>query len=520
MSRTKRSRAGKAQLPARQHNVRDSYTNNFSRLGFGQLNLMEAAEYPVTRMTQNYAMLNAMYRNDWIAGRIIDTIPQDMTKNWYKLVTQLKPDQLELYEKTERLTRVHSSVLEGLKWGRLFGGAAGVIVLDGQEDMLDQPLDLRMIVPGSFKGIIVADRWNGVYPDISLVQDISDPDFGLPEYYNFCMSETDLARGIRVHHSRVLRFMGRTLPYVERMAENYWGLSEIEHVYNELNKRNTTSENIAQLVFQANVRTYKMADLGQLLATMDVNAQRELYQTLTMQNFLMSNMSLNVMDKDDDLVSQSANLGGVSEIYELFMLDIAGACEIPVTKLFGRSPAGMNATGESDLTNYYNKIRLEQEAVLRPIIEKLMPVIAMSTWGMIPDDMDFEFEPVGDSTEEQRASLIQQSADAIVNVFNAGLISQKTALKELRQSGTSLNMWTNIGDEEIENADETTNAPMDEMGMGGGMPLEQSGQSPAPNEQGQPVQPEPEGEDQPEPNGSSGGEAAPDVGRRPGKRKR
>lgn len=467
MSRKQNRQRAKAQMPAarNQRPTTDSYMNSFNRLGIGQLNLMEAAEYPISRMTQNYALLNSMYRNDWIAGRIIDTIPQDMVKNWYKLVSQLQPDRIKEYEMTERRTHVKESVLEGLKWGRLFGGAAGIIVVEGQEDMLDQPLNLQMIMPGSFKGLIIADRWSGVYPDTALVQDLSDPDFGLPEYYTFCMSETDMANGIRVHHSRVVRFTGRELPYIERMAENYWGLSEIEHVYTELNKRNTTSENIAQLIFQANIRTYKMADLGQTLMNTDPYSQRELYQTLSMQNFLMSNMGLNIMDKDDDLVTTQYGFGGVSEVYELFMLDISGACEIPVTKLFGRSPAGMNATGESDLTNYYNKVSQDQVAILRPVINKLMPVIALSTWGVIPDDLDFEFEPIGDTSEQERAALIQQSSAAIVSAFTAGLISQRTALKELRQSGASLNMWTNIEDAEINAADDIASGLLDEVSL-------------------------------------------------------
>jgi len=31
----------------------DSFSNPFARLGFGQLNLLETADYPITRMTQN-----------------------------------------------------------------------------------------------------------------------------------------------------------------------------------------------------------------------------------------------------------------------------------------------------------------------------------------------------------------------------------------------------------------------------------------------------------------------------------
>ena len=63
------------------------------------------------------------------------------------------------------------------------------------------------------------------------------------------------------------------------------------------------------------------------------------------------------------------------------MYDICGATEIPATRLFGRSPEGMNATGDSDIQNYYEKISTKQDAQLRPILEKLLPVISMSAWG-------------------------------------------------------------------------------------------------------------------------------------------
>ena len=458
--------------------ARDSFANPFARLGAGQMNLLNTSGYPITRMTQDYAKLNALYRNDWIAARIIDTIPEDMTKNWYSVTSQINPDQIKQYEITERRTHLKRSILEGLKWGRLFGGAAGVIIIEGQEDMLDQPLDLRLVLPGTFKGLLIADRWSGIYPDSNVVSDISDPDYGLPEYYTFSMSESALESGIRVHHSRIVRFTGRELPYVERLSENYWGMSEIEHVFTELNKRNTTSENIASLIFQANIRTYKMADLGQTLMTADPQSLSELYQTLTVQNFLQSNMGMNVMDKDDDLQTSQYTFTGVSDVYEMFMLDIAGAAEIPVTKLFGRSPAGMNATGESDLTNYYDKIGQDQETCLRPVIEKLLPIICLSTWGVIPDDIDFTFNPIGTTSETERASLVQQTSTAIITAFQAGLISQQTALEELRKSGARYSMWQSISDETIAQADSLSSAEFDEMSMEKTTPPEDQDQPP------------------------------------------
>ena len=443
-------------IPTKKRRTADSYSNPMARIGFGQFNLTQMSDYPLTRLTQNFALLNSLYRTEWIARRIIDTLPQDMTKNWYELKSQLPPDQLDLFATMERKTRLKDQINEGLTWGRLFGGAAGVIVIEGQEDMLDQPLSLELIMPGQYKGLIIADRWSGVYPESSIVQDISDPDFGTPEYYNFCMTDTDMANGIRVHHSRVVRFLGRRLPQIERIAESYWGMSELEHVYNELDKRNSASANIAHLLWQANLKIFKMRDLGQFLTTTDVESQKELYETLTMQNALMNSAGMGVVDRDDDFTTSQYTFSGISDVYELFMLDVSGASEYPVTKLFGRSPAGMNSTGESDLTNYYDHVKQGQENDLRPVIEKLLPVLAMSTWGAIPDDLTFEFNPVRDSSESERADLMLKYTQSICAAFTNNIISQATALKELRQTSSFTGAYTNIDDKEIDQAMKST----------------------------------------------------------------
>lgn len=433
--------------------AKDSYSNSLARLGAGQLNLASFSEYPITRLTQNYALMNSLYRNDWIAGRIIDTVPEDMCKNWYKLTSNLTPDQIKGFSRVERRSGVRRSILEGLKWGRLYGGTAGVMMVSGQEDMLSEPLDLGMIMPGQFKGIIIADRWNGVYPSIELVDDLDDPDFGLPEYYTFSIDSNALTSGIRVHHSRVLRFVGRELPYIERMAETYWGMSELEHIYEELNKRNSTSANIAQLIFQSNIRVLKMEDFGQLLTSTSPEIQRDLYQTIQAQNMMMNNMGIQLLSREDSFENHASSFSGLSELYEMFMMDISGASEIPVTKLYGRSPAGMNSTGEGDLTNYYDTIHQRQESSLRPVLDKVIPVLSMSTWGAIPDDLEYEFESIRDSSDEERANIIQQTTNAINTAYTSDIINQRIALQELQKTSSSTGMWTSITDEDIENAD-------------------------------------------------------------------
>jgi phage-related protein (TIGR01555 family) len=434
----------------------DSYVNHLARLGDGQDNLPSAGTYSVTRRTQDYNLMNALYRNDWIARRIVDTIAEDMCKNWYRITSTLDPDAISQYAKVERRTNLKQSVITGLKWGRLYGGAAGLIMISGQGDMLDQPIDYSMIMPGDFKGVSIFDRWNGVAPSTRLVEDLDDPDFGTPECYMFQTGTLGAGAAIPVHHSRVLRFIGRELPYVERLIEMYWGMSELEHVYDELTKRNMTSANVAQLVFQANLRILKMADFGEMLATTSPRMQEQLYSTIRAQTELMNSHGVQVLDRQDEFQTHQYSFSGLSDVYEQFMMDIAGAAEMPVTKLFGRSPAGMNTTGDSDLRNYYDAIKQKQEAVLRPVIDKLVPIVCTSAWGYAPEDLEYEFQSVREVPEEEQSAVTQRTAQAILQAFQLGAISQKTTLKELRATSSMTGLWSTITDEDIDNADDLT----------------------------------------------------------------
>ena len=150
-------------------------------------------------------------------------------------------------------------------------------------------------------------------------------------------------------------------------------------------------------------------------------------------------------------------------------MDISGAAEIPVTRLFGRSPSGLNATGESDLQNYYDMIAEKQESYLRPILNKVLPPFIISTLGSLPDDFDFEFDPVAEPSDKERADLAKCGTDNVVAAYNAGLISQRTALKELKQQSERTGVWTNITDEDIERASDSVEPPGEMGGMFGDM---------------------------------------------------
>ena len=469
MSKRKRRRAlDKAPEPQPiRSRALDAFSNVLARLGAGTPNLLEGTEYSLQRMSRDFNTLNALYRESWIVRRIIDVIPADMLKNWITITSGLDPDVEKRLSLTLRRTQLIDKIKRGMQWGRLYGGALGVMLVKHQGYDLSQPLQLDWIMPGDFAGLLIFDRWNGVNPSSELIEDISDPDYGFPKYYTV----TDPAGGgsVKIHHSRVIRFTGNTLPFWEEIAEMQWGASVVESIFDELRKRDNVSWNIAQLTFMANIRVLKMQDLGQLLAATDNESQAELLRTLEAQNMLLNNMGMQVMDAADGLETHQYTFGGLADCYQQFIMDISGAAEIPVTRLFGRSPSGLNATGESDLQNYYDMIAEKQESYLRPILNKVLPPFIISTLGSLPDDFDFEFDPVAEPTDKERADLAKCGTDNVVAAYNAGLISQRTALKELKQQSERTGVWTNITDEDIERASDTVEPPGEMGGMFGGM---------------------------------------------------
>lgn len=444
MSRRNKSRPRGAQPNTEAVSVQDAFSNPLFRLGYGSQSPLEATEYPLTRMTDNYALLNSLYRDNWVVQNVVGIIPDDMTKKWFAPAGAVGPEHLKELDRVQRVTALRERVNEGLRWGRLYGGAAGLIMIRGQEGMLGQPLELESIYPGTFQGLYILDRWQGVVPGVELVFEGGEP---VPAYYSI----TD-ARGntvAKVHHSRLVRFTGRDLPFLERVAELYWGESEVEALYNDVVKHDNVAANMAALTFRANVDTMEVQNLDQLFSVTSGEQQRRFWNVMQAQSVMKSNFGMQLVNRGDQIKNTQYTFTGLQEVYDSMCLDLSGASRIPVTKLFGRSPAGMNATGESDLRNYYDYVDTLREAKLRPILEKLLPVLAMSAWGAVPDGLDITFPPLWTPTAAEVAEIALKKAQAIRDTFQAGLFRADTAQRELKKLADETGMFDSISEEEI-----------------------------------------------------------------------
>jgi phage-related protein (TIGR01555 family) len=461
--------------PLRQTGI-DYFVNMVARMGWGSPSLTEGTDYEMVRLSNNYWLLLTLYRNHWLARRIVDGKAEDMVRAWPKLVSDIDPEDIKTFNRTIQRTYSPYNICRALKWARLYGGAGALIVIKGHEKILAEPLDLDDVNPGSYLGLIPFDRWVGIWPeDSELSENLRHPlEWGLPEYYN-CYAQ-DKGQNFRVHSSRILRFTGPEIPTPELQAQLYWGISILELVYEELRKKDNASWSILQLMFRANIIARVDPTLDQFLAGLGAGtqAQQRLASVLQAQNEILSNQSMLILGKDGDMKAVQYSFAGMSEVYQQFQMDVAGAAEDTITHLFGRTITGLGQTNDSDELLYEQRIAKEQSNHLRPNLDKLFPVILMSDFGEVPDDLDMSFPSIRVLTEEEKAELVTKASAPILAAYDSGVIGRKTAMQELQALGETTNVFTNITDEQINEAEEEPELPGEELLAG----IEGKGPSP------------------------------------------
>ena len=336
-----------------------------------------------------------------------------------------------------------------------------LIAIEGQEDILDEPLDLDSVGPGQYQGLITFDRWTGIYPSTEISTDITKPhEFGLPTHYTV---NTIGADTFQVHASRILRFIGPDVPQPEYQAQMYWGISVLEPVFEEVRKRDNMSWTILMRSLRASLIAQKNPELANALSGLGMSqAALQAFQArMEAQNELLSNQNMLILGKDGGLEMHSDSLSGSAEVYQQYQMDISGAAEYPMTRLFGRTMTGIGQSNDADEVIYEERIAKDQHETLEPQYDKLFPVVFMSEFGDVPKDLDYEFPSIRVLSEGDKIGLAERGTATIVAGFNAGEVSPQLYLRELQQLGKLTNVWSNITDEMMEAASPESVPPLE-----------------------------------------------------------
>ena len=427
----------------------DSFQNFASRVGIGTQNQASGGHYGFSPISRNRTQLEWAYRSSWLAGKAVDAYSEDMTREGVTVKCEIEPDQLEQLESALDRLDIWGKIKSNCKWARLYGGSIAVLLIDGQKP--ETPLNFRTIGPGQFKGLLVLDRWV-VQPSLQELITELGPDMGKPIYYDV-IADAQALVSQRIHHSRVIRLDGIELPYWQRIAENGWGQSVLERLWDRLLAFDSTTEGAAQLVYKAHLRTYSVEGLRELIAA-GGKAMEGLVKQIEMIRQYQSNEGMTLMDGKDKFESHSYSFAGLSDMLIQFGQQLSGAMDIPLVRLFGQSPAGLNSTGESDMRNYYDGIKMAQESHLREGMIKIYKCAFPSVLDMdLPEGFDFDFNSLWQVDDNEKADIAGKVTTAVNAAFDSGIIDRHTALKELRASSEVTGIFSNITDDDITEAE-------------------------------------------------------------------
>lgn len=427
----------------------DSFVNFAQKLGVGADNPTSTAGYGFNPVTRIRTMLEWIHRGSWLGGVAVDVVADDMTRAGVELKGELTPDEIDAIEEMATTYDVWGGINETIKWSRLYGGCIAVMMIDGQD--FSTPLRLETIGKDGFQGLLVLDRWM-IEPSLNNLITQPGPELGLPKFYTVTADAPALPR-IKIHHTRCIRLVGIKLPYWQRVTENLWGISVLERLYDRMIAYDSATTGVAQLVYKAYIRTYKIKGMREIVAAGGV-ALNGLVAYVDMMRRFQGVEGVTLMDGEDEFEhTEHGAFTGLVDVLTSLGEQISGALQIPLVRLFGQSPAGFS-NGDADLRMYYDGIYQQQEQQLLVGVTKIYRAIAASKQIKLPPGFKIVFKSLWQQTETEKSDILKKKTDAIVSAYDIGLISAKVGMQELKQLSDITGVFSNITSEDINKAED------------------------------------------------------------------
>jgi phage-related protein (TIGR01555 family) len=352
----------------------DSWQNLLTGLGTARDKAVYSHYAPETALPLEY--LEQLYLNDDLASRIVDLVPNEMLRQGFLINKESPSEGIKLSH--------HLS--DALIKARLFGAA---FIYLGIDDGLEQhkPVvknkSLKFINVISAQEIHIKTHYN----------DALKASFGEPEHYELTNSR------VVVHESRLVPFYG-----TRSINPKEFPKSVLQRLYPVLQQFNTAWQATSHLMSDASQGVFKLKGLH---SSMSSNRSHELLKRMELVDMSRSVSRSILLDaEDEDFRRDAYSFGGIPEILEKLMLRLSAAARIPVALLMGQAPAGLNATGDSDIRFFYDQVKAEQEA-LKPKIEHIYRLIS----GSLEDEIKIEFPALWQLTDKEQAEIKRTQAE-------------------------------------------------------------------------------------------------------------
>lgn len=390
----------------------DGYVNLLNKYGTSQDN-SEAYQFEREPIIPDM-QLTGLYEGNGLFSKIIDTPAEEALKHGFDL--NLKNDEVNAFVE-EALDELEweEKAATAIKWARLYGGAL-IVMLINDGGGLEQPVNWQNVK--SIDELRVYERAI-VQPDYSSLyrQDYGGKGegnrvskFGQPEFYYV----SSVYGSFRVHESRCLVFRNGVLPeQTSNSIYRFWGMPEYVRIRRALRETVTAHTDSVKLLERSVQAIYSMKGLATLLTTDD--GENQVLKRLNVIDTARGILNSLVIDADGENYDfKTFQFSGVKDVIDATCNMLSALTNIPQTILFGRSPAGMNATGTSDFESYYNFVEKIQRLMLKRNLRTLLDVIfrAGIASGAVEEEPDYklEFNPLWSLSDTEQATVDQTKA--------------------------------------------------------------------------------------------------------------
>lgn len=376
----------------------------------------------------------AAYQSSGLLRKVIRIPADDRVREWRDW--QAEKDQIAAIEAEEKRLGLVAKVRQA-EVLRGIGGGALILVTAGDHSQPLQPDSLRV---SGLIAINVVSRWQITAQDF--VKDLASPEYGQPRSFRI---DSD-GRQQTVHPSRVVCFRGAALPAGSAMSDEdaFWGDSRLLTVMREVSASDAATGWFAELVKKAKLLRVGIPNLTEITSAPGGQAKLASRVALIAEGEHSLNATVYDAGSGQDgagekITDYQVSWAGIPAMMDAFDQRVAAVADIPFTRLMGRSPAGMNATGSYDDQNWAKAVSAGQQLETRPCLEQLDPILLRSA-GVDPADVTWKWAPLWAPTEAEEAATFKTTMEAIEKLRGDGAIPE-VALNKGVQNLLSEREW-------------------------------------------------------------------------------
>ena len=381
--------------------------------------------------------LEALYYTDGRIKNAVNIVAEKMMQNGF----EVENDDGKLYKAFDALNGP-AAFTQALRWTRIFGGAIIVLDVAGAGEW-ETPWDPSK--GGKIRERRVSPRTR---VELGRMETVKMPESLYVEKYERYILRSASGSFFTVHASRCLLFKSSTIGDVAFSGwldyERFWGLSAIYDGLEDAHHFGTTVQGISHLVKECSIVKYKMSNLEQLVAENDYKSIETRMEAIDEQKSIIIGVMLG---EGEDCTRENFSFAGLPEIWDRQAMSASGPYRIPVTLLFGRSAAGMNATGQGDDDNFNSYVAGLQKSQLLPPLLQLMVIMnaSLKVVDASEETLTINFNPLSKRDQKADAETREIQSRTDKNYMEAGVLSQEEVRKNRFVGGYALD--TSVEDE-------------------------------------------------------------------------